>query len=150
MKTIISIFAAAFMSIAATAQNTSIFLNRYMQVKNALVNSDSKTASMQLDSLKAELEADAPFKTKDSLLNSVQKMAKETELEKQRIAFSDVSLEMWNLVKQSGSLDQDVYYDYCPMKKAYWLSNEAEIKNPYYGSKMLSCGSVKDKVLREK
>jgi len=30
------------------------------------------------------------------------------------------------------------------MKDAYWLSNETAIKNPYYGSRMLTCGSVKD------
>jgi Cu(I)/Ag(I) efflux system membrane fusion protein len=29
-------------------------------------------------------------------------------------------------------------------KGAYWLSNEREIKNPYFGSEMLECGSVED------
>jgi Cu(I)/Ag(I) efflux system membrane fusion protein len=34
----------------------------------------------------------------------------------------------------------------CPMansnKGAIWISNEEEIRNPYYGNAMLSCGSV--------
>jgi len=30
------------------------------------------------------------------------------------------------------------------MKKTYWLSNEAAIKNPYYGNAMLNCGNVTD------
>jgi hypothetical protein len=29
------------------------------------------------------------------------------------------------------------------MKKASWLSNDKAIKNPYYGSAMLTCGNVK-------
>jgi Cu(I)/Ag(I) efflux system membrane fusion protein len=29
-------------------------------------------------------------------------------------------------------------------KGAYWLSNVSEIKNPYFGEKMLTCGSVQD------
>jgi len=36
-----------------------------------------------------------------------------------------------------------VYRTYCPMKKSYWLSEAAAIKNPYYGSEMLTCGEVK-------
>jgi hypothetical protein len=28
------------------------------------------------------------------------------------------------------------------MKKAYWLSGDAAIKNPYFGSSMLTCGKV--------
>ena len=42
--------------------------------------------------------------------------------------------------------DAPVYKAYCPMKKAYWLSAEKEIKNPYYGSAMLSCGSVMETI----
>jgi hypothetical protein len=37
-----------------------------------------------------------------------------------------------------------IYEAYCPMKKASWLSSEKVIKNPYYGSAMLTCGSVRD------
>jgi len=40
------------------------------------------------------------------------------------------------------------YYQYCPMafdnKGAYWISNETEIRNPYFGEKMLKCGENKD------
>jgi len=35
-----------------------------------------------------------------------------------------------------------VYEMYCPMVKATWLSNHSEIRNPYFGSKMLHCGKV--------
>ncbi|RYF82932.1 MAG: DUF3347 domain-containing protein, partial [Chitinophagaceae bacterium] len=35
---------------------------------------------------------------------------------------------------------------YCPMKKALWLSNEKAIKNPYYGSAMLTCGKVTETI----
>ncbi|RYF85874.1 MAG: DUF3347 domain-containing protein, partial [Chitinophagaceae bacterium] len=38
--------------------------------------------------------------------------------------------------------DKPVYVQYCPMKKATWLSSEKQIRNPYYGSSMLTCGEV--------
>lgn len=33
---------------------------------------------------------------------------------------------------------------YCPMEKAKWIQKETEIKNPYYGSSMLECGSIEE------
>ena len=39
-----------------------------------------------------------------------------------------------------------VYVQYCPMAKGQWLSDEKEIKNPYYGNSMLTCGSVKSEI----
>ena len=43
-----------------------------------------------------------------------------------------------------------VYYQRCPMfnngKGANWLSKESAIKNPYYGNKMLTCGSVTETI----
>jgi len=41
-----------------------------------------------------------------------------------------------------------VYYQFCPMaidnKGAYWLSEESDIKNPYFGDAMLTCGETKE------
>ena len=34
-------------------------------------------------------------------------------------------------------------------KGGYWLSIEKEIKNPYFGSKMLKCGEVKGTITKE-
>jgi hypothetical protein len=39
-----------------------------------------------------------------------------------------------------------IYYQFCPMendgKGAKWISKDETIKNPYYGSQMLSCGKT--------
>ena len=39
-----------------------------------------------------------------------------------------------------------VYYDHCPMyndgKGGDWISKESSIKNPFYGSQMLTCGKI--------
>ena len=45
---------------------------------------------------------------------------------------------------------ETLYVQKCPMANSYkgaiWLSTEKEIKNPYYGDEMLSCGSVIDSI----
>ena len=51
-------------------------------------------------------------------------------------------------IKRSGVSKNEtpVYYQFCPMandgKGANWLSKENAVKNPYYGSMMLSCGKT--------
>ncbi|WP_298504538.1 hypothetical protein [uncultured Maribacter sp.] len=46
------------------------------------------------------------------------------------------------------SPSEPLYVQKCPMtnsnKSGMWLSKEKEIKNPYYGEAMLSCGSTID------
>jgi len=61
----------------------------------------------------------------------------------QRKAYSGVSEGLYKSVKAFG-VGETVYYQHCPMAKSSWLSNSEDIKNPYYGSMMLTCGSTKE------
>jgi len=124
------------------AQNTNQLLSNYINIKNALINSDTKSASEAIAILHKNIIKENSFAQNKDLKKAVSELAEANNIEKQRNAFSDVSNIIWKLVKKTESLTQDVYYQYCPMKKAYWLSTEKEIKNPYYGSAMLNCGKV--------
>jgi hypothetical protein len=64
----------------------------------------------------------------------------------QREKFATLSTNMFALAKTMKLSAEPVYQQYCPMKKASWLSNNKAIKNPYYGSAMLTCGSVKETI----
>jgi hypothetical protein len=61
-------------------------------------------------------------------------------LDKQRLIFTSLTKNLHDILDKVKP-NYEVYYDYCPMKEAYWLSKEIEIKNPYYGKTMLTCGS---------
>jgi hypothetical protein len=39
----------------------------------------------------------------------------------------------------------DLRVAYCPMIKKSWLQKDDAIRNPYYGSSMLTCGEIKKK-----
>ncbi len=45
-------------------------------------------------------------------------------------------------------MDKKIYLTFCPMafndKGAYWLQTRDVVNNPYFGSKMLKCGTIKD------
>jgi len=77
-----------------------------------------------------------------TLANDAGKISETKDLKKQREYFANFSINMAVVAKAVKLTDQPIYQAYCPMKKAYWLSNEKAIKNPYYGSSMLTCGQV--------
>ena len=56
------------------------------------------------------------------------------------------SKNMTAVAKANKLSDKPIYEVYCPMKKASWLSADKAIKNPYYGSSMLTCGEVKSTI----
>jgi predicted nuclease with TOPRIM domain len=71
------------------------------------------------------------------------------ELEKAREKFKDLSQAMIMLLKEfQGKIEgaEKAYVYYCPMVDASWLQKEKGTLNPYYGSAMLKCGSVKEEI----
>jgi hypothetical protein len=66
-------------------------------------------------------------------------------IDHQREHFETLSTDVTDLITLLGT-DKTLYQDYCPMAKASWLSETKDIKNPFYGSKMLTCGSVKNQI----
>ncbi len=54
----------------------------------------------------------------------------------------------FSLTKAFGANEETLYYQHCPMANnnqgAYWLSSNKEIRNPYFGEKMLNCGSTEE------
>jgi hypothetical protein len=67
----------------------------------------------------------------------------------QRDHFDSLSLNIYDLIKVSKQ-ETPTYYQFCPMandgKGATWLSKENVVKNPYYGSMMMSCGKVTETI----
>ncbi|GGF14602.1 DUF3347 domain-containing protein [Flavobacterium limi] len=70
------------------------------------------------------------------------------DIEKQRAAYSKLSNEMVGLLKKAGMAEAELYVENCPMafdnKGALWISSTKEVRNPYFGAKMLKCGEVKE------
>ena len=132
-------------------QLTAVF-DSYFAVKDALVKTDGATASAKatelltaINAVKMEkLNMDVHMvwmKVLDSLKTDAENISKSTDTAKQRNQFNSLSKNIYALIKVS-KLKETIYYDYCPMKDANWLSKENAIKNPYYGSQMLSCGKT--------
>ena len=136
-------------------QLTSVFEN-YFSVKDALVKSDGNTTStkakdlltalvaVQMNKLSNE-EHTVWMKVMKDLAFDAEHIAETKDVAHQRDHFMSLSKNMYELIKVSKQ-ETPVYYQHCPMankgKGANWLSKENAIKNPYYGSQMLTCGST--------
>ncbi|QEC52562.1 uncharacterized protein DUF3347 [Anseongella ginsenosidimutans] len=119
---------------------------RYIHLKDALVTSDADKAKSEAAMLHAELGKIAEGENAAALAAGI---AGTTDLQAQRTAFSKLSNAMTELVKAAEVTDGEVYLAFCPMAMddtgAYWLANEQEIRNPYFGDKMMRCGEIKER-----
>lgn len=155
----IAAFFFCTMAIVSNAQSNSLqqLFTDYFGLKNALVKDDADAASTAAGKLLTDIKntdqtgLSAPEQkvfdsVKDKLSYNTEHIAEVTNIDHQREQFAALSNEMSALV-QSASVSEPVYLDYCPMKKAYWLSNEKQIENPYYGKQMPDCGNVTKTVM---
>ena len=133
------------MSFAQDNSSSSQLLQTYLNIKNALVNDNANVASV--DALKFiklnNNDAEIPGKnTREALLKQATQISRTENIEKQREFFASLSTNMHDSIKAAKRNKEAIYYSYCPMKKSYWLSEYKDIKNPYYGNTMLTCGKV--------
>ena len=73
-----------------------------------------------------------------------------SDLNVQRTAYASFNQALYRSITAFGTTSGTIYYQYCPMalenKGGYWLSDSGVVRNPYLGSKMLSCGSTKETI----
>ncbi|MBO0340684.1 efflux RND transporter periplasmic adaptor subunit [Flagellimonas profundi] len=129
----------------------------YLNVKDALVKDDANTAKKHADELLVSMEkVDMKLLTDHEAHNHWMTISKEiksssssitktSDIEKQRGHFKHLSAHLSKGVRLFG-VNKEVFEQFCPMadnnQGAYWLSLEETIKNPYMGSKMLTCGTT--------
>lgn len=130
----------------------------YLALKNALVADNDKAAAnagKQLFTTLKNVDMNAIPANKHKEYMEIAENAKENaehisdnagKIDHQREHLASLSKDVSDLITLFGTT-QKLYQDYCPMyndgKGAVWISEAKTIKNPYYGSKMLTCGSVK-------
>jgi hypothetical protein len=130
----------------SSQQELSQLLSSYYNIKNALVTGDANSAASNAELfLKTANRLDYKVISEGNvhiLSKDAGKISSTKDLNKQRQYFADLSSNMATVAKSIKLGGQPIYLQYCPMKKAAWLSSEKQIRNPYYGSSMLTCGEV--------
>ena len=137
-------------------------LDNYLQIKNAFAkdnDKDAATAGNEMVKAFAGFNKAALTPDQAKVYNDVEDDAREHaehigmnagKIEHQREHFDMLSKDMADLIKTFGNGGQTLYKDFCPMynkgKGAYWISETKEIKNPYLGKAMPTCGTMKQEM----
>ncbi|TKC01850.1 DUF3347 domain-containing protein [Pedobacter cryotolerans] len=117
----------------------------YVHLTNALVNGDMIEAKVAVNAIELGSKA---LNNGGSLATLAAKIGAAKDIESQRTLYADLSTDFIERVKSAGLNSGEIYVEYCPMalndKGAAWLSNQKEIRNPYFGESMMTCGEVKE------
>jgi uncharacterized protein YdbL (DUF1318 family) len=144
-------------------QSFGQLLTGYYALKEALVASDSvkaieagKQVQTASEGLKVnEIQGDSSGMIKETVKaymgtigTAAQVLTTSKTLDEQRKQFESIADQLWTLTRAVQYSGEKVYWQFCPMafndKGAYWMSNDPGIRNPYFGNKMLTCGSTED------
>lgn len=138
-------------------------LTAYFAVKDALVASDTAKASaaakelanaadnLKLEEIQGDSTGAIKLTAKDyagTISGSAMALAGEKDLAGKRTEFKMIAESVWTIFRTVKYKGKKLYWQYCPMafndQGAYWVSQENIIRNPYFGSEMLECGTVED------
>lgn len=135
------------------------FVQSYLPIKDALVKTDTDATQKTISPAKASLSKvdmkllegkahDIWMDLLRPMQSSLDKITQTSDVEEQRKYFETLSDNLIEAVEYFGVVENTIYRQYCPMafkdQGAYWLSSEKEIRNPYFGDMMLTCGEVKE------
>ncbi len=145
---------------AAFRKQLTTVTERYLRLKDALVADKEEEATKTAEEmLKALDNTDITLLKGDShnlwmtqltpIRNNLKGLVQMDGIEMKREHFRIISDHLAKALKAFGlERDQPVFIEFCPMannnKGAIWISQYREIKNPYFGEKMLTCGEVKE------
>ncbi|WP_034918980.1 efflux RND transporter periplasmic adaptor subunit [Gillisia sp. CAL575] len=136
-------------------------LTNYLKIKDALVEDDYSSAKKlnskvndQINNINKSQFNNEAGKIWESfqkeLLASTNTMATAKDIKEMRNNFDEFSETMIGMVKTFQLTSKELYVLHCPMvdsnKGSDWLSASSEIKNPFYGSAMLTCGELKSTI----
>lgn len=111
------------------------------KIVDAIVNIDNKNFTDNQKKIFAEVEEDAREHAEHIGNNA-------SDIKHQREHFETLSKDVYDMVKAFPT-DRTLYQVSCPKyndNKSYWITEVKEIKNPYLGKEMPSCGEIKEEI----
>jgi hypothetical protein len=140
MMTIVAV--GLLSGVAAAADLPAALVNPYLQVQTKLA-ADQFTG-IATDAQAIATAATALGKDAEKIVASARKLGEAKDIAAARTAFGDVSVALADYAQKTKSgFGPDVKMAYCPMADKPWLQKEKDIRNPYYGAAMLTCGGFK-------
>lgn len=145
MKRLVIVLGFAMLAVAqrvSAADLPAALIDPYLQVQVALSSDQFNGIAGQAQAI--EKAATALGKDAEAIVTTSKKLGAAKDLAAARTAFGEVSdaIESY-ATKTKSTYPAGVRVAYCPMADKPWLTKDKEIRNPYYGAAMSTCGSFK-------
>lgn len=135
-------------------------LDEYLRLKDALTRSEDINAQLHAKNIVPSLtnvdmnllKGNAHLywmKQVPLIKNSALLISESDDIEEQRQNFETLSIALSKAIQAFGVAETEIYVLHCPMASdggANWLSSDSVVLNPYFGEKMLKCGSVIERI----
>lgn len=145
------------------AAEVQLLWDSYLRLRDALIDTDPEKAkqwaaammttvqSFPADSLTEEQQLRWKHQH-EKLFAQAGSITATADVEAQRAIFEGLSKTMYQVLTELGMpKGVTIYQQQCPMafdnRGAWWLSDQSDIANPYFGDKMLTCGLVTESLI---
>lgn len=156
MKNPLSCLALAIIALSFAANlNANLvdsLVDAYLDVQSGLAADDLSAARSGAEAYIVAFGSASQSLDPDKMLPEARAIAAATEISSARVSFEGLTRQIVNLVNYMGLQNEELalYLASCPMafdgKGAQWVQSSEAIANPYFGSQMLRCGSVQQRI----
>ena len=118
--------------------------DHYLAIQTELAKDSIKGVDEHANAIAKAVKGDEMKMLSPDVAKQAEALAKAKDVKSAREAFKPLSASLIKYLADNKAGKGTYHEAYCPMVKANWLQKGTEIKNPYMGSEMLSCGVLKN------
>lgn len=117
--------------------------DHYLKIQTELAKDSVKGVDKHANAIVNAVKGDEMKMLSLDVAKKAETLASAKDLKAAREAFKPLSTSLVKYLADNKA-GKGIYQEgYCPMVKASWLQKERDIKNPYMGKSMLTCGTLK-------
>ena len=129
---------------AALMQPVKSVYDSYLKIQAELAKDSTQDVAVNANAIAKAVKDDEMKMLSSDVATQAETLAKAKDLKAAREAFKPLSKSLIKYLADNKA-GKGVYHEaYCPMVKSSWLQTEKEVRNPYYGKSMLTCGELKN------
>lgn len=128
----------------ALMQPVKSVLDHYLMIQTELAKDSVKGLDEHANAIAKAVKGDEMKMLSPEVAKQAEALAKAKDVKAAREAFKPLSASLVKYLADNKA-GKGMYHEaYCPMVKASWLQSEKDIRNPYMGKSMLTCGVLKN------
>lgn len=120
---------------------------QYNAIKSAIFQSKGDLVREEAKKLITSLEK---LEGGEAVHKAANELAASSSPDSRKAAFSELSSKMASFLEAGKLAEDQLYLAHCPMANnnsgGFWIHHEKEVINPFFGGKMLKCGSIKETI----